>query len=156
MRQLIATLLIVAAAALAAAPASLAGSNCERVALAGQTQLNFANGRIEGMLTGTMGGDPVTIFSSTAILEQKQRGQVTFIKTTHTFTVIGGEHDGKQLTTLDNAVLVPTRTAGVSAAVSHVGIVSGGSGFLVAVGTIDFRAGITATWRHIVGRVCGL
>ena len=159
MRKLIAPVLIVVVAVLAAAPTSAAAgsrSGCETVHLTGQTQLNFANGRIEGMLTGTAGGDPISIFSSTAILEEKQRGSATFLKTTHAFTVVGGEHDGAQMTTLDNAVLVPSRTEGVSNAVSHVNIVSGASGFLVAVGSIDFRTGITATWKLIVGRVCGL
>jgi hypothetical protein len=60
------------------------------------------------------------------------------------------------MTTLDNARLVPSPTPGVSHAVSNVGVVSGGSGFMVGVGSIDFRSGITATWRHIHGQVCGL
>jgi hypothetical protein len=157
MRKLIAPVLIVAAVAGLSAPTTaVAGSRCETVHLTGQTQLNFANGRIEGTLTGTAGRKPFSILSSTAILEEKQRGSATFLKTTHEFTVVGGEHDGKKMTTLDNAVLVPSRTEGVSNAASHVNIVSGASGFFVGVGSIDFRTGIVATWKLIVGRVCGL
>jgi hypothetical protein len=154
--RLIAFLVVAAAAALSAAPASLASPSCKPISVSGQTQLNFANGRIEGMLTGTLGRDPISISSSTAILAQEQRGAVTFITTTHAFTVVGGEHDGEQLTTLDNARLVPTPTAGVFRAVSNLDIVFGGSGFLVGVGMIDFRGGITATWDRIHGQVCGL
>ena len=156
MRQLIATLVIAAAAALAATPASLAGGSCEPIALAGQTQLNFGNGRIEGMLTGTLAREPISIFSSTAIVAQEQRGAVSFLTTSHTFTVVGGAHDGEQMTTLDHARLVPLPTAGVFRAVSNVDIVSGGSGFVTAIGTIDFRGGITATWTQMHGQVCGL
>jgi hypothetical protein len=29
------------------------------------------------------------------------------------------------------------------------------SGVLVAVGTIDFRSGVTATWNQIRGEICG-
>src|SRR5918996_2155854 len=149
MRKLIAAVVIAATAALSAAPVSVASPNCDRISLSGQTQLNFATGRIEGMLTGTLGGDPISIFSSTQILGQEQRGAVSFITTSHAFTVVGGEHDGEQLTTLDNARLVPTPTPGVFRAVSNLDVVSGGSGFLVAVGTLDFRGGITATWNRI-------
>ena len=162
MRKLIAPLLIAVVAAFSA-PAALADadddrgqSRCVNVTFTGQTQLNFANGRIEGTLTGRAGRNPISIFSSTAILEQTVRGSATFIKTTHDFTVVGGEHDGKQMTTLDNAVAVETSTPGVSHIVSHVRIVEGASGFLIGVGSLDFRGGITATWRHIVGRICGL
>ena len=146
--------MIAATAALSAAPVSVASPNCDRISLSGQTQLNFATGRIEGMLTGTLGGDPISIFSSTQILGQEQRGAVSFITTSHAFTVVGGEHDGEQLTTLDNARLVPTPTPGVFRAVSNLDVVSGGSGFLVAVGTLDFRGGITATWNRIHGQIC--
>jgi FlaG/FlaF family flagellin (archaellin) len=157
MRKLIAPVLIAVVAVLSAAPSSVAGgSGCETVFLTGQTQLNLANGRIEGTLTGTSGREALSIFSSTAILEENQRGSATFLKTTHDFTVVGGEHDGKKMTTLDNAVLVSSQTPGVVNAVSHVNIVEGASGFLVGVGSIDFRTGVTATWRLIVGRVCGL
>jgi hypothetical protein len=156
MRKLIAPLLILVAAVLSAPPTSVADPGCERISLSGQTQLNFVTGKIEGVLTGTADGDPISIFSRTAILAQEERGAVSFLTTSHTFTIVGGEHDGVQLTTLDNARLVPTPTAGVSHAVSNVDIVSGGSGFLVANGSIDFRAGITATWKHIHGQVCGL
>jgi hypothetical protein len=156
MRRLIPAVLILVAAVFSTSAPAAAASDCERVSLSGQTQLNFANGRIEGVLTGTAGRDPISIFSSTAVLEQQERGSATFIKTTHAFTVVDGEHEGAQLTTLDNGVLVQSRTPGVSHAVNHLRIVSGGSGFLVAVGSLDFRTGVTATWRHMVGRICGL
>lgn len=156
MRKLIAPVLILVAAVLSAPPASVADPGCERISLSGQTQLNFATGRIEGVLSGTADGEPISIFSSTAILGQEQRGAVSFLTTSHAFTVLNGEHAGAQLTTLDNARLVATPTAGVSHAVSNVDIVSGGSGFLVGNGKIDFRGGITATWNHINGQLCGL
>jgi hypothetical protein len=156
MRKLTATLLVLLTAVLSAPATSVADPGCERISLSGQTQLNFANGLIEGVLTGTADGDPISILSSTTILGQEQRGAVSFLTTSHVFTVLSGEHAGAQLTTLDNARLVPTPTAGVSHAVSNVDIVSGGSGFMVANGKIDFRGGITATWKHINGQVCGL
>jgi hypothetical protein len=156
MRKLIAPVLILVAAVLSSPPTSVADPGCERISLSGQTQLNFANGRIEGVLSGTADGEPISIFSSTAILGQEERGAVSFLTTSHTFTVLNGEHAGALLTTLDNARLVATPTEGVSHAVSNVDIVSGGSGFLAGVGSIDFRTGITATWRNIKGQVCGL
>jgi hypothetical protein len=156
MRKLFAPVLILVAAVLSWPPTSVADPGCEQLSLSGQTQLNLANGRIEGVLTGTADGEPISIFSSTTILAQEQRGAVSFLTTSHAFTILNGEHAGAQLTTLDNARLVATPTEGVSHAVSNVEIVSGGSGFQVANGKIDFRGGITATWKQIHGQVCGL
>src|ERR687891_475509 len=107
MRKLIAPLLVLVAAVLSAPATSGADPGCEQISFSGQTQLNLANGRIEGVLTGTAEGEPISIFSSTAILGQEQRGAVSFLTTSHVFTVLNGQHAGVQLTTLDNARLVP-------------------------------------------------
>ena len=145
------SLLAVAALAAAAAPTPAAAGDCIRISLAGQTALNPATGAIEGVFTGTADGQPTSVASATTILGQEERGAVLFLTTSHLLTL----PDGTQLRTLDNARLVQTPIAGVYHTVSRLEIVDGGSGFLVGVGTLDFRGGISATWKEVHGQVCG-
>lgn len=156
MKKLMTLAALASVAATVLVPPSLAASDCVQTSLTGQAHLIFATGAIEGLLTGTMDGEPASVFSSTTITGQEERGSVLFLTTSHVLTIVDGAHAGKRLSTVDNARLVPLPTPGVFRAVSNLGIVGGGSGFFVGVGTIDFRAGITATWIEIHGQVCGL
>lgn len=150
MRLLLSFAAVAAVAAATTAPAGATTNGCAPVALSGTTTLNVATGTVEGTFTGTIGHQPAVVHSVTTILGGEQRGAVMFLATTHTLTL-----GAAQLRTSDNARLVPTPTPGVFHAVSRLEVVSGGTGFVVGVGEIDFRSGITATWKQIHGRICG-
>jgi hypothetical protein len=152
MRRTLVLLVVVTAAAVAAlAPPEAVASGCERLSLTGQSSLNPANGKVEGMFEGTLGGRPVAIHSSTTIVGQQQLGTALLLSTAHTFTL----PDGSKVGTVDRALLLPTATPGVYHAFSRLEVVSGGSGWILGLGTIDLRQGVDANWRWVEGRICG-
>jgi hypothetical protein len=141
----------VAAVAAGAASAPAGAKACAQLSLSGRTALNPATGTVDGTFVGTVDGRPTSIFSSTTILGQEQQGTILVIHTSHLLVL----EDGTRLRTLDKARLKPTATPGVYRASSRLEIVSGGSGYLVGGGMIDFRGGLTAVWHDVRGLLCG-
>jgi hypothetical protein len=120
------------------------------VKASGATVLNPATGAFEGMATFTIGGVEHTVRASAIVLASEQRGAVTFLTTSHTFTFA----DGRVLRTIDDARLAPTPEPGLFRLVSNIEIVQGGSGFLAGPGgTIDFR-GLPSAQLEATGRIC--
>jgi hypothetical protein len=150
MRRLVVMVAMAVSVALPLESQALAGRDCELAQGSGQSQFDPVTGTFQGEFSFVVGGVPVSVSSSTEIVAEEFRGAIWFVTTSHRLTF----PDDTALTTLDKARLVPTPEPGVFRAVSNLDVISGGSGFLVGVGTIDFSGLPTATWRLFTGQLC--